>query len=300
MERGLLQMGVTGRGLGLWARSLVEAYSGRTEEARRGAEESMELFESAGSRSFPLWPLTTLGFIELSVGDYEAAAARLAPAAQRMISEGRREPAADGTLFTGDAAEALAGVGRIEEADQIVTLLEERGAALDRIWAIAVGARCRGLLLAAEGAVDEAEEAVERALTAHERLPMPIERARTLLVLGRIRRRLRKRRAAKQALDEALSIFEQVDSPRWAEQARSEIDAIGLRPAATGDELTPAEARVADLVARGLSNKEVAAALVVSPKTVEAHLGRTYRKLGIRRRAELSALMAKDRTRSAG
>jgi DNA-binding CsgD family transcriptional regulator len=134
---------------------------------------------------------------------------------------------------------------------------------------------------------------LKRALTAHERLPMPIERARTLLILGRIRRRLRKRRAAKEALDEALEIFDLVGSPRWAEQARTEIDAIGLRPVAEGDELTPAETRVADLVAKGMSNKEVAAALVVTPKTVEAHLGRIYRKLEIRRRSELTALMAK-------
>jgi DNA-binding CsgD family transcriptional regulator/DNA polymerase III delta prime subunit len=293
LERGLLQMGTTGRALALWARSLVDAYSGLTDEARRGAEESLALFEQAGSRSFPLWPLTTLGFIELSVGDHEAAASRLAPAAFKAISDGRREPAADGTLFTGDAAEALIGVGRIEEAEEIVSLLEERGAALDRVWAIAVGARCRGLILAAQGDVEEAERAVERALAEHERLPMPIERARTLLVLGRIRRRLRKRRAAKEALDEALEIFERAGSPRWADQARSEIGSIGLRPAATGDELTPAEARVAELVATGLSNKEVAAALVVSPKTVEAHLGRAYRKLGVRRRSELTALMAK-------
>ena len=125
----------------------------------------------------------------------------------------------------------------------------------------------------------------------HERLPIPVERARSLLVLGRIRRRLRKRRAAKEALDEALSVFEETGSRRWVDQARSEIDSIGLRPGA-GDELTPAEERVAGLAAQGLSNKEIAAALVVSAKTVEAHLGRTYRKLGVRSRAELASQLA--------
>lgn len=294
LEHGLLLMGTSGRALGLWARSLVDAYSGNVDEARTVAEESMALFERLSSRSAH-WPLTTLGFLELSAGDYEAAASRLAPAAARAVSEGLPEPAANGELFTGDAAEALIGTGRISEAEAIVSLLEERGAALDRVWAVAIGARCRALILAARGEVEDAERAVERALIEHERLPMPIERARSLLVLGRIRRRLRKRRAAKEALDEALETFERVGSPRWADQARGEIDAIGLRPAATGDELTPAEARVASLVASGLSNKEVAAALVVSPKTVEAHLGRTYRKLGIRRRAELGALMAKSK-----
>jgi DNA-binding CsgD family transcriptional regulator len=285
-------MGTTGRALGLWVGSLIDAYTGSVDEARAAAEESLALFEELSSRA-ARWPLTILGFIELSVGDYEAAAARLGPAAASEVSEGLREPCVNGELFMADAAEALIATGRTEEAEPIVALLEERGAALDRAWAIAVGARCRALILAAQGEVEEAERALERGLVEYERLPMEIERARSLLVLGRIRRRLRKRRAAKEALDEALEIFERVDSPRWAEQARTEIDAIGLRPAAEGDELTPAEARVAELVASGLSNKEVAAALVVSPKTVEAHLGRIYRKLEIRRRSELSALMAK-------
>ena len=291
-DPGVLQMGTLGKAGAQWMRSMVDAYTGEVDAARAGAEDARTLFERLGSRA-ALWPLTTLGFLDLSIGDNEAAASRLAPAAARAVSEGMPEPAASGELFTGDAAEALIATGRIEEAEPIVSLLEERGADLDRVWAICVGARCRGLILAARGEVEEAERAVERAIAEHERLPMPIERGRTLLALGRVRRRLRKRRAAKEALDEALEIFERVDSPRWAEQARTEIDAIGLRPAAEGDELTPAEARVAELVASGLSNKEVAAALVVSPKTVEAHLGRIYRKLEIRRRSELSARLAK-------
>jgi DNA-binding CsgD family transcriptional regulator len=284
-------MGTTGRALGLWLRSLIDAYAGEVDEARQAAEESMALFEGLSSRSAH-WPLTILGFIELSVGNHEAAASALGPAAAKAVSDGLPEPCANGELFIGDAAEALIGTDRIEEAEAIVSLLEERGAALDRAWAIAVGARCRALILAAQGEVEEAERTVERALVEHERLPMAIERARTLLALGRIRRRLRKRSAAKEALDEALGIFDSAGSARWADQARTEIGSIGLRPAATGDELTPAETRVAELAAKGLSNKEVAAALVVTPKTVEAHLGRTYRKLGIRRRSELSARMA--------
>jgi DNA-binding CsgD family transcriptional regulator len=292
-DHGLLLMGTTGRALGLWLRSLIDAYSGEVDEARQAAGESMTLFEGLSSRSAH-WPLTILGFVELSVGNYEAAASALAPAAARAVSDGLPEPCVNGELFIGDAAEALIATDRIEEAEAIVSLLEERGAALDRAWAIAVGARCRALILAAQGEVAEAERTVERALVEYERLPMAIERARTLLVLGRIRRRLRKRRAAKEALDEALGIFDSAGSARWADQARTEIDSIGLRPAASGDELTPAETRVAELVAKGLSNKEVAAALVVTPKTIEAHLGRIYRKLEIRRRSELSARMAKD------
>ena len=188
-------------------------------------------------------------------------------------------------------AEVLAAAGRIEEAETVVSWLEERGPALDRAWAIAVGARCRGLILAARGDVAAAERALERTLVAHERLPMPIERACSLLVLGRIRRRLRKRRAAKAALDDALRIFETVGSPRWSDRVREEIACLGLRPG-TGDGLTPSEQRVAALAAAGLTNREVAASLSISDKTVEAHLARAYRKLGIRSRAELGRRMA--------
>lgn len=280
-----------GNALALTARAQVDACAGRAQAARRGCREALAYFGNAGWQTWSWFPIVTLGFLELSVGDYEAAAGALEPLAAMAISTDLPDPAPAGMLFAGDAAEALVGVGRSEEAETITSLLEERGEALDRPWAIAVGARCRGLLLAAGGDVPGAEQALERALVTHERLPMPIERARSLLVLGRIRRRLRKRRAAKTALGEALAVFEAVGSPLWAEQARAEIGRLGLRRSPP-DDLTPSEERVASLAAEGLTNREVAASLFVSPKTVEASLARAYRKLGIRSRAELGARMA--------
>ena len=280
-----------GRALALTNRAQVAAYAGRAEEARSDAEEALGLFERAGWAHALAWPLMTLGFLALSERDLETAAARLGPGAAMAVASGLPEPAAGGGLLYGDAAEALVALGRSEEAEAIVAWLEERGAALDRTWAIAVGARCRGLLLAAQGDVARAERALERALAAHERLPMPIERARSLLVLGRIRRRRRKRLAAKAALEEALATFKAVGSPLWAGQASAEIASLGLRPGSS-DTLTAAEERVARLAATGLTNQEVSASLLVSPKTVEAHLGRAYRKLGIHSRAELGAHMA--------
>jgi DNA-binding CsgD family transcriptional regulator len=291
VEERLLALGTpNARALALATRAQVDAYAGRVDEARNAAEEALAMFEDARWR-WAWWPLMTLGFIDLSVGDVEAAARRLGPVAGFIAQYGLAEPTAGGALISGDVSEALIAAGRLDDAEPVVTLLEERGAALDRAWAIAVGARCRGLMLAAQGDVAGAERALDRALEAHERLPMPLERARSLLVLGRIRRRRRKRRAAKEALDEAKAIFERAGSPRWAERAEAEIAAIGLRPT-TSDGLTASEERVAALAASGLTNQQVADALIVSPKTVEAHLARAYRKLGIRSRAELGARMA--------
>jgi DNA-binding CsgD family transcriptional regulator len=291
VERLLMLETTSGSALAHSGRAMLDAYAGRVEDARRGCAEALALFDRAGWESAKPWALTTAGFLEMSIGDHEAAAATLAPMAALTVESGMPEPCAGGWTFTGDAAEAFVAVGRMEEAKAIVRLLQRRGAELDRAWAIAVGARCRGLVLAAEGDVSGAERAIQQALVAHRRLPIPIERGRSLLALGRIRRRRGKRLAAKAALEEALAIFETASSPRWAEQASEEIARLGLRPRAAY-RLTPSEERVAQLAASGLTNREVATSLLVSPKTVEAHLARAYRKLGIRSRAELGARMA--------
>jgi DNA-binding NarL/FixJ family response regulator len=123
---------------------------------------------------------------------------------------------------------------------------------------------------------------------------MPLERARTLLALGSVLRRARQIRAARESLQHARAIFEELGAALWAERANMELARIGGRTASPG-ELTPAEQRVAELVGRGRSNKEVAAELVVTVRTVESNLTRVYRKLGVRSRAELvRRLSARD------
>jgi DNA-binding CsgD family transcriptional regulator len=291
VERLLMLETETGRALALTSQGLVDALAGRVDDARRACAEAVAVYQQATWNGGIGWALNALGFAELSAGDYEAAAAALGPFAALVVESGMPEPTAGGWLFVGDAAEALVGVGRVDEAEAIVALLELRGAERDRPWAIAAGARGRALLLAAAGDVEGAEGALERALEAHERLPMPLERARTLLALGRVLRRQRKRLAAKAALDEALTLFRAAGSARWVEQAETEGAALGLRPGSPY-ELTPSEERVARLAASGLTNREVAAALIVSRKTVEAHLARVYQKLGIHSRAELGARLA--------
>lgn len=180
--------------------------------------------------------------------------------------------------------------GERSRAARLTASLADLGRRHDRPWALATSGRCQALLDAASGDLARAQATAERALVDHARLPMPIERARTLLVLGRIQRRRGERRAARGSLTRALAIFDEVGAQPFAEQARTELRRIGVRRAPA--ELTENEALVARLAVEGLTNREIAAQVFISRRTVEANLARAYRKLGIRTRAELGATMA--------
>lgn len=272
------------------AQTELWAWAGQVDDARTAGNEALALFAGGGSPTWPLFVIGALGMAELSAGNHEAAADRLAPAADAMNSLGFGEPAAH--PFLADLVDALVTLHRAEEAEPVVELLEASGRRPGRTWARAVGARCRGLVLAAQGRPGDALAAFERAMTDHDALPrIRYERARTLLTLGQHQRRHNQRRAARAALDEAARLFDEVGAAQWARNARDELDRLGLRPSSS-DELTPSERRVAELAGSGMTVREVAAALLVSPKTVEAHLGRIYRKLGIHSRAELGQHMA--------
>jgi DNA-binding CsgD family transcriptional regulator len=156
-----------------------------------------------------------------------------------------------------------------------------------------MGARCRGLLEAAEGDLKAALASCERALEVHERMPVPFERARTLLIYGTMLRRAKRRKAAREVIEAALSIFERLPAPVWADNARAELARIGGRTT-SGDALTEGERRIAELVAAGKTNRETAAALFLSVHTVEGALKRVYRKLGVRSRTELSRRLNGD------
>jgi DNA-binding NarL/FixJ family response regulator len=144
--------------------------------------------------------------------------------------------------------------------------------------------------------ISQDEAHFERALELHGAGPVPFGLARTRLAYGEYLRAAERRDEAREQLRAALAGFEQVEAMPFAERARRELRAAGAitRNAAGPDaaELTPHELRVAQLVAQGLTNREAAAALFVSAKTVEHHLRNVFRKLGIKRRAELTRLMA--------
>jgi DNA-binding CsgD family transcriptional regulator len=188
--------------------------------------------------------------------------------------------------FVPELVEALVLQGGRERAAEILAWLEERGAALDRPYALASAARCRALLAASEGHVEEALGFATEALRHHARLPQPFELARTQLVRGTLLRRTKAKREARVALTEALETFDGLGARLWADKARSELGRISGR-APTTTALTPTEARIAGLAAQGYGNREIAATLVVSSKTVEAHLTRIYDKLEVRSRGEL-------------
>jgi DNA-binding CsgD family transcriptional regulator len=149
------------------------------------------------------------------------------------------------------------------------------------------------LVSAAAGDIDRASDELERTLELHERLQEPFERGRTLLVLGTVQRRARKKRAARESLDRALAVFDELGASLWSEKAREELARIGGRAPASGA-LTPTEERVAALVASGRTYREVADVLFISPKTVQWNLSKIYRKLGVRSRGELAAKLAAE------
>src|SRR5262249_34136337 len=120
--------------------------------------------------------------------------------------------------------------------------------------------------------------------------PMPFERARSVFVLGQIRRRRREKGLARETLREALATFEELGTPIWAERARNELARLPLRRTST--DLTPTEERIARLAVAGLTNREIADRTFLSPKTVEVNLTRVYRKLGVRSRTVLASRLA--------
>jgi DNA-binding CsgD family transcriptional regulator/tetratricopeptide (TPR) repeat protein len=275
-------------------RALVDAHLGDVDRARTTVTERLQVVEE-NPVAAPLY-LRVLGFLELSLGNPAEAERHLSDALELIESIGIREPGV--FRVHADLVEALVGTGSLDRAEKVLGDFEERARTSRLPWSQATTARCRGLVHAARRDLDAAERAFEDALREHERLPMPFERARTLLALGLVQRRKNERRRAHDSIERALAIFETLGARLWAERTRRELRPIGGRPTRR-DALTPAEQRVAELAAGGLTNREVAAALFISPKTVESTLAHVYRKLAIRSRAELGARIGAQRVAQA-
>ena len=185
--------------IALTIKSMNGAYAGRVDEVRRDSADALAAAERCGSRRLSEWPITSLGFLEVSLGNYEAALGTLAPLLT-ILELMPRSTEIIAASYIPDAAEAMIALDRLDEAERIIDVIEGNGRRLDRAWMLAVGARCRAMLLAARGDVDAASDAGERALIEHQRLPMPFELARTQLLVGQLQRRQKHRETASATL----------------------------------------------------------------------------------------------------
>ena len=256
----------------------VEAVIGRGDEGRAHAARAVAICQETGDRETEAHAFAALGRLELGLGRAEEAAVALATAAS--IAGGVAHPGY--ILWRPDLVEAELRRGRREEAERITRELERRSS--ETAWTAAVAARCEALLSGADAAFEEALARSEPPVSS-------FERARTELVWGERLRRDGRRLDSREQLGSALAEFERLGAGSWAARAREELRASGQavhrdRPHVL-EKLTPRELEVALHAASGLTNREIGARLFLSPKTIELHLGRVYKKLGVRSRTEL-------------
>jgi DNA-binding CsgD family transcriptional regulator len=277
---------------------MVSALRGECEAARELIEESFAFFARTSDRAYETLAYAARLFLRLCEGKSAAIGAAV-DEFEQIVSTGRAggidPPWMNSTQ--GDEIEALVLSGRAERARQRIDDIRRTGK--KRRWDrfLAWADRGDGMLLAQAGDLDGARAALESALRHHDRPPsLPFERARTLLLYGQVLRRSKRRREARQALNEALAELERLGARLYAERARDELKRVGGRAAATEGELTATEERIARLVASGLSNKEVAAQSFVTVRTVEATLTRIYAKLRVSSRLQLSRALESARS----
>ncbi len=272
--------------------ALLAAHLGRVDEARQAAEQGAAASVAAGLPIGLAANLGVLGFLELSLGHPELAHERLGPLLALARAGGLDEPAV--LSWLPDEIEALVTLGHHDEAAAVIEWVDERAHAVGRASGLATAARGRALLSAAKGDTTEALVACDEALGHDDRAGLPFQRGRTLFAKGQIARRARKWGVARASLLEALAVFEALGAALWADRARDELARIGGRPATPLD-LSENERQIAEIVATGRTNREVAEMLFVSPHTVSAGLARIYRKLGVSSRTEMVARLGGER-----
>jgi DNA-binding CsgD family transcriptional regulator len=191
-----------------------------------------------------------------------------------------------------DLVEVLVELGEADDAIAVTDRLRLLADEQQHPWGLASAKRCEGLVRFSAVTYEDAASALTEAAEAFGSLGLRFDEGRTLLALGRGERRLKKWGVAGRTLERAAAVFDEIGSTGWTEQARSELERVGGRRPKPPGTLTQTEQRVAGLAAEGLSNKEIAATLFVTMHTVEVHLSRAYKKLGIRSRSQLAGRLS--------
>jgi DNA-binding NarL/FixJ family response regulator len=261
-------------------RALLAGLRGDVEEARRLSDRSL----AHGAAHWPLfaaYPRAVLGSLELSLGN--------AQRAWELLGDLDVDLMWFAVPAVADAIEAAVLLGRLDEAEARLAVLSATWSESE--WGRAAVRRCEALVLLASGDPAAALAAADEAAARFEAAGFPFDRARSLLVTGDALRRRGERRRAADRFAAAKAIFERLDAALWRERAEQELARARPRPR-SDRRLTTAEQRVATLVAAGRTNREVAAELFTTVGTVEVHLTRIYRKLGLRSRTELARRVA--------
>ena len=265
--------------------ALLQARQGREQECRTNATEALADAEELGALLQAMWSLSALGELELALGQPERALEQF----ERQRALAAANAIRDVDLWPGpEMVEVYLRLGRDQDARELTAAYHEAASAKRQPWSLARALRCEGLI----APPDEFAELFEQALVLHEQTPDVFELARTRLAYGERLRRHRNRVLAREQLRESASIFSGLDAQPWLARALAELEATGetLRrgESSTIEELTPQELQIAMMLASGRTTRETAAALFLSPKTIEYHLRHVYLKLGIHSREELA------------
>jgi DNA-binding CsgD family transcriptional regulator len=269
-------------------RALIRAHMGELDAAARDVAEATALADTFGTPIIHAYVATAEIAVAAARGDMARVDEVATAASAGLDASGDVDQSAH--RFHSDHLTALVALGQLKRARGLAARLERRGALGPRPTWSGVAARGRALIALAEGRLDSASAHVERALRFHEPARVPLELAHTLVTAAEVERRSGRRKAAAGRLRSALGILESMGAEGWAAPVRAELRRLTAGRQA-GDALTPSEERIATLASEGLRNRDIAARLRISVKTVEAALSRTYAKLGIRSRAQLAGAL---------
>lgn len=275
----------TDRSAALARLAWLEARLGKDQDCMDHADESLRLADSLGLILCKVWALAAMGELHLANGRTAEAIALL----EEQESFLRLAGIADVDLSPApELVELYLRQGVADRAATLAADYQREATEKGQPWALARAARSRGLLVPE----NEIDDVFSESLAAHHRTPDLFETARTYLAYGSRLRRSRQRIRARQQLQNAIDIFDSLGAKPWTTIARGELAATGVRARqrneSTRTQLTPQEFQIALLLAEKHTTKQAAAALFLSPKTVEYHLRNVYRKLGCNTREELA------------